>query len=93
MPILKIGLVLGAVGVGLLAPSSPARAACDGCVVAAVNAHKAEMVWQFAELKKFLGEQFKMRIPHQTGHGFHGKLDTHSMPNWTGIPRQPGHLR
>jgi len=59
MPILKIGLVLGAVGVGLLAPSSPARAACDGCVVAAVNAHKAEMVRQFTELKKFLGAQFK----------------------------------
>lgn len=59
MPALKISLVLVAVGVGLLAPAPPARAACDGCVVAAINAHKAEMVRQFAELKAFLGAQFK----------------------------------
>ena len=59
MPILKISLGLVAVGVGLLAPSSPARAACDGCVVAAINAHKAEMIGQFSDLKTFLAEQIK----------------------------------
>lgn len=59
MPVLKLWRVLITVGVGLLAPSLPARAACDSCVVAAINAHKAEMVRQFAELKEFLGAQFK----------------------------------
>ncbi len=34
-----------------------------------------------------------LRIPPQCGHGFHGKLDTHSISNWTGIPRETGHLR
>jgi len=34
-----------------------------------------------------------VRIPRETGQGFHGKLDTHSRPNWTGIPRETGHLR
>ena len=24
---------------------------------------------------------------------FHGKLDTHSIPNWTGIPRETGRSR
>ena len=31
-----------------------------------------------------------MRIPVQTGHTFHGKLDSHSRANWTLIPRQIG---
>jgi peptidoglycan/LPS O-acetylase OafA/YrhL len=31
-----------------------------------------------------------MRIPDQTGHAFHGKLDSHSSANWTLIPRQTG---
>lgn len=29
-------------------------------------------------------------IPRQTGHLFHGKLDTHSAPNWTASPPQTG---
>jgi hypothetical protein len=28
-----------------------------------------------------------LRIPEQTGHAFHGKLDSHSRANWTLIPR------
>jgi len=31
-----------------------------------------------------------VRIPVQTGHAFHGKLDSHSRANWTLIPRQTG---
>jgi len=31
-----------------------------------------------------------VRIPDQTGHAFHGKLDTDSTRNWTVIPRQSG---
>jgi hypothetical protein len=31
-----------------------------------------------------------MRIPDQTGHAFHGKLDSHSRANWTVIPVQTG---
>ena len=31
-----------------------------------------------------------LRIPEQTGHAFHGKLDSHSRANWTLIPRQTG---
>ena len=31
-----------------------------------------------------------LRIPVQTGHAFHGKLDSHSRANWTLIPRQTG---
>jgi len=38
--------------------------------------------WQY-----FCGE---VRIPVQTGHAFHGKLDSHSRANWTLIPRQTG---
>jgi hypothetical protein len=32
----------------------------------------------------------KMRIPLQTGHGFHGKVDSHSTAKWTLIPAQIG---
>lgn len=32
-----------------------------------------------------------LRFPRQTGHPFHGKLDTHSTPNWTSGPAQTGH--
>jgi len=32
----------------------------------------------------------ELRIPVQTGHAFHGKLDSHSSRNWTLIPRQTG---
>ena len=32
-----------------------------------------------------------VRFPRQTGHPFHGKLDTWSSANWTRIPRQTGH--
>lgn len=32
-----------------------------------------------------------LRIPRQTGHRFHGKLDTHSTANWTVSPAQTGH--
>jgi hypothetical protein len=32
-----------------------------------------------------------MRIPRQTGHRFHRKLDTHSTANWTVGPAQTGH--
>lgn len=39
------------------------------------------------------GGTISVRIPPQCGHGFHGKLDTHSISNWTGIPRETGHLR
>ena len=31
-----------------------------------------------------------MRIPVQTGHAFHDKLDSHSRANWTLGPRQTG---
>ena len=56
----KLWLALIAIGAtGLLAPPSPARADCDGCVVAAVNAHKEEMIRQFTLLKNLLLEQFK----------------------------------
>ena len=47
------------IGFGCVIAVGPARAACDGCVVAAVNLHKAEMIQQFTELKNLLGEQFK----------------------------------
>lgn len=39
------------------------------------------------------GSQQRLRIPRETGQGFHGKLNTPSKPNWTGIPRETGHLR
>ncbi|MEI2808202.1 MAG: hypothetical protein V9G18_20345, partial [Albidovulum sp.] len=56
----KLWLAPIAIGaIGLLAPPSPARADCDGCVVAAVNAHKEEMIRQFTLLKNLLLEQFK----------------------------------
>jgi len=32
-----------------------------------------------------------MRFPRQTGHPFHGKLDTDSTAIWTAIPAQTGH--
>jgi SAM-dependent methyltransferase len=32
-----------------------------------------------------------LRFPRQTGHPFHGKLDTDSRPNWTAVPAQTGH--
>lgn len=49
-----------AAGLGLIAPPFPAWAAsCDGCVVAAVNAHKAEMIKLFADLKEFLDARIK----------------------------------
>jgi hypothetical protein len=32
-----------------------------------------------------------VRIPRQTGHPFHAKLDTDSAANWTPIPAQTGH--
>ena len=59
MPILKISLVPRR---GRRRPARafvPAWAVCDGCVVAAINAHKAEMIRQFSDLKTFLAEQFK----------------------------------
>ena len=31
-----------------------------------------------------------VRIPRQTGHRFHSKLDSDSTANWTPIPRQTG---
>lgn len=46
------------VGIGLISPAA-VRADCDGCVVAAVNAHKEAMIRQFQQMKEFLGEQFK----------------------------------
>ena len=37
------------------------------------------------------GETFiSVRIPHQTGHRFHGKVDRHSTAKWTLIPAQTG---
>ena len=42
-----------------LTPADDARAVCDGCVVAAIHAHKAAMVEEFWALKQLLGEQFK----------------------------------
>jgi hypothetical protein len=35
--------------------------------------------------------QASLRFPRQTGHPFHGKLDTDSRPNWTAVPAQTGH--
>lgn len=32
-----------------------------------------------------------VRFPRQTGHPFHGKLDTDSTAIWTAIPAQTGH--
>ncbi len=59
-PPLRRAAAAGVVSIGfLITPAPAAVAACDGCVVAAVNAHKEEMIKQFGELKKLLGEQFK----------------------------------
>lgn len=45
----------------------------------------------FARLKPVLDQYgFRMRIPEQLGHAFHGKLDSDSSANWTLIPRQTG---
>ena len=41
-------------------------------------------LWRFTQLKGMV------RIPFQTGHGFHGKLDSHSTAKWTLIPAQTG---
>jgi hypothetical protein len=38
----------------------------------------------------FLGSSQPVRIPRQTGHRFHSKLDSDSTANWTPIPRQTG---
>ena len=51
-------LALLAVVVGL-AMTPLARADCDGCVVAAIQELKAEMVWQFTELKNHLSVEIK----------------------------------
>ncbi|KFB70425.1 MAG: hypothetical protein AW09_004481 [Candidatus Accumulibacter phosphatis] len=34
--------------------------------------------------------ELMVRIPRQTGHRFHSKLDSDSTPNWTAIPGQTG---
>ncbi len=34
-----------------------------------------------------------LRIPAQSGHRFHGKLDSDSSANWTAGPRQTGQLK
>jgi hypothetical protein len=34
-----------------------------------------------------------VRIPRETGHAFHPKLDGDSTGNWTPIPWETGHLR
>lgn len=52
-------LWLSSVGLVLALVPTARAASCDACVVAAINSHKAQMVREFAELKKFLGEQFK----------------------------------
>ena len=33
----------------------------------------------------------EVRIPEETGHRFHVKVDTDSTANWTPIPGQTGH--
>jgi hypothetical protein len=38
----------------------------------------------------YKSDEISLRIPVQTGHAFHGKLDSHSRANWTLIPRQTG---
>jgi len=43
------------------------------------------------EIAKRIGLRDLMRIPRQTGHRFHRKLDTHSTANWTVSPAQTGH--
>lgn len=47
------------ISLGGLAFPVPSSAICDGCVVAAIEQHKFEMIRQFSSLKDFLGEQFK----------------------------------
>ena len=42
-----------------LSPSSALFAACDRCVVAAINSHKQVMVEQFTELKKHISREIK----------------------------------
>jgi hypothetical protein len=32
-----------------------------------------------------------VRIPQETGHRFHVKVDTDSTANWTPVPAQTGH--
>lgn len=39
----------------------------------------------------FVRTAFELRFPRQTGHPFHGKLDTDSTAIWTAIPAQTGH--
>lgn len=53
--LIKILTVSGVLGL----PAPVVGATCDGCVVAAINVHKTEMVNQFTLLKKLLLEQFK----------------------------------
>lgn len=49
-----------ACGIGLLLLSSgPARAACDMCVVGAINAHRAAMIHEFAKLREHLSSEIK----------------------------------
>lgn len=52
----RLALLVAVVG---LAVAPMARAACDGCVVAAIRELKAEMVRQFAELKNHLSAEIK----------------------------------
>jgi hypothetical protein len=35
--------------------------------------------------------RWPVRIPEETGHRFHVKVDTDSTANWTPIPGQTGH--
>ena len=47
-------------------------------------------VLSLAEARK-LATKLKVRIPEETGHRFHVKVDTDSTANWTPIPGQTGH--
>jgi hypothetical protein len=46
---------------------------------------------QFPHSAQACAVTLRLRIPRQSGHRFHGKLDTQSSANWTVIPAQTGH--
>jgi len=55
----------------------------------------ARMVPVGASLRiSYVGDSVQsLRIPRQSGHRFHGKLDSDSAANWTPIPAQTGQLK
>lgn len=65
------------------------EAEMEAHLVHAKNEIYTEEIAKAAEAEKSRIEAL-LRIPEQTGHAFHGKLDSHSRANWTLIPGQTG---